>query len=87
MHVSPQAPNPCEWPCAPHRRLSAGAAKIRLADYADVWIAQRPGLRPRAIEIYRGLLRRHVIPCLGNVPPGKIDTPMTRCWCARAGTG
>ena len=58
-------------------------AKIGLADYADVWIAQRPGLRPRTIEIYRGLLRRHVLPYLGNVPLGKIDTPMIRDWRAR----
>jgi integrase len=58
-------------------------AKIKLADYAGVWIAQRPGLRPRTVEIYRGLLRRHVAPYLGNVPLGKIDTPMIRDWRAR----
>jgi integrase len=58
-------------------------AKIKLADYAGVWIAQRPGLRPRTVEIYRGLLRRHVSPYLGNVPLGKIDTPMIRDWRAR----
>lgn len=60
-----------------------GGAKIRLADYAAVWIAQRPGLRPRTVEIYRGLLRRHVSPYLGSVPLGKIDTPMIRDWHAR----
>jgi integrase len=58
-------------------------AKIKLADYADVWIAQRPGLRPRTVEIYRGLLRRHVSPYMGNVPLGRIDTPMIRDWRAR----
>jgi integrase len=58
-------------------------AKVKLEDYADVWIAQRPGLRPRTIEIYRGLLRRHVGPHLGNVALGKIDTPMIRDWRAR----
>jgi integrase len=58
-------------------------AKIKLADYADVWIAQRPGLRPRTVEIYRGLLRRHVAPYLGAVPLGTIDTPMIRDWRAR----
>jgi integrase len=58
-------------------------AKIKLADYADVWIAQRPGLRPRTVEIYRGLLRRLVSPYLGSVPLGKIDTPMIRDWRAR----
>jgi integrase len=58
-------------------------AKIGLVDYAEVWIDQRPGLRSRTIEIYRGLLRRHVAPHLGNVPLGKIDTPMIRDWRAR----
>jgi integrase len=58
-------------------------AKIKLTDYADIWIAQRPGLRPRTVEIYRGLLRRHVSPYLGNVPLGKIGTPMIRDWRAR----
>ncbi len=58
-------------------------AKFKLADYADVWITQRPGLRPRTVEIYRGLLRRHISPYLGNVPLGKIDTPMIRDWRAR----
>lgn len=58
-------------------------AKIGLAHYAEVWIAQRPGLRPRTIEIYRGLLRRHVVPYLGNVPLGKVDTPMIRDWRAQ----
>jgi integrase len=35
------------------------------------------------VEIYRGLLRRHVAPYLGNVPLGKVDTPMIRVWRAR----
>jgi integrase len=46
-------------------------------------IAERPGLRSRTVEIYRGLLRRRVAPYLGNVPLGKIDTPMIREWRAR----
>jgi len=58
-------------------------AKIKLADYAEVWIAQRPGLRPRTIEIYRGLLRRHVVLYIGNVPLSTIDTPMIRDWRTR----
>jgi hypothetical protein len=56
---------------------------IGLVDYAEVWIDQRPGLRSRTIETYRGLLRRHIVPHLGNVPLGKIDTPMIRDWRAR----
>jgi integrase len=58
-------------------------SKIKLIDYAEVWIDQRPGLRPRTIEIYRGLLRRLVAPYLGNVRLGAIDTPMIRDWRTR----
>ncbi len=55
-------------------------ARIRLADYAEAWIAQRPGLRPRTLEIYRGSLKRHIVPYLGGVPLGKIDSAMIREW-------
>jgi len=27
--------------------------KIKLADYASVWIVERPGLRPRTVDLYR----------------------------------
>ena len=58
-------------------------AKVRLSDYAERWIAERPGLRPRTVELYRSLLRRHVTPWLGDVPLGKLDTPLVREWRAR----
>jgi integrase len=45
--------------------------------------AERPGLRPRTVELYRSLLRRHVTPWLGDVPLGKLDTPLIREWRAR----
>jgi hypothetical protein len=31
-------------------------ARIKLVEYAEQWIAQRAGLRPRTIELYRGSL-------------------------------
>ena len=55
-------------------------AKITLADYADRWITERAGLRPRTVELYRWLLRRHIRPWLGDVPLGKIDAPLVREW-------
>ena len=41
-------------------------AKVRLSDYAERWISERPGLRPRTVEFYQSLLRRHVTPWLGD---------------------
>lgn len=58
-------------------------ARINLADYAQAWITQRPGLRPRTVEIYRGSLKRHIVPYLGGVPLGKIDSAMIREWRAQ----
>jgi integrase len=58
-------------------------AKIRLSDYADRWIAERAGLRPRTVELYRWLLRRHITPWIGGVPLGQIDTPLVREWRAK----
>ena len=58
-------------------------AEVTLGDYAERWIAERPGLRPRTVELYRWLLRRHIVPWLGGVPLGKIDTPLVREWRAK----
>ena len=54
--------------------------KIKLADYAATWITQRPGLRPRTVDLYRWLLKKHIAPVLGGVPVGKISTAMIREW-------
>ena len=54
--------------------------KIRLGDYASVWIAERPGLRPRTMDLYRWLLRKHIEPYLGGVPVGKMSARLVREW-------
>jgi hypothetical protein len=57
--------------------------KIRLRDYAESWIADRPGLRPRTVHLYGWLLAKYVTPHLGNVQLGQLDTPMIRQWRAK----
>ncbi|WP_433346005.1 tyrosine-type recombinase/integrase [Micromonospora sp. CA-111912] len=57
--------------------------KIRLQDYAERWITQRPNLRPRTVHLYRWTLGRHITPHLGEMPLNRIDTPMVRDWRAR----
>ena len=54
--------------------------KVETADYAETWIAQRPGLRPRTMDLYRWLLRKYIAPCLGKVALGQLSTPMVRQW-------
>jgi Phage integrase, N-terminal SAM-like domain len=54
--------------------------KVKLADYAETWITERPGLRPRSADNYRWLLTKHIEPHIGGVPVGKLSTPLIRQW-------
>jgi integrase len=54
--------------------------KVKLVDYAEKWISERAGLRPRTVELYRWLLRKHVAPGLGGVSLGKLTTALIREW-------
>ncbi len=58
-------------------------SKVRFRDYAESWIAERPGLRPRTVELYGWLLKRHITPHLGNAELGKLNTQMIRAWRAK----
>lgn len=58
-------------------------ARVTLADYAERWVAQRPGLRPRTVALYRWLLGKHITPYLGRVELSRLDTPMIREWRAK----
>jgi hypothetical protein len=42
------------------------AGEERLVDYAERWIRERAGLRPRTVEQYRFQLRRYITPHLGQ---------------------
>ncbi|MEV4417391.1 site-specific integrase [Catellatospora sp. NPDC049609] len=54
--------------------------EIRLKDYAERWITQRPNLRPRTVALYRWTLTKHITPYLGGVPLGKLSTALVREW-------
>jgi hypothetical protein len=34
--------------------------RVKLAEYAATWIAERPKLRPRSVDNYRWLLKKHI---------------------------
>ncbi|MFY1625949.1 tyrosine-type recombinase/integrase [Micromonospora sp. WMMD735] len=65
---------------ARHEWTDPTRAKIKLADYARRWIDQRPNLRPRTVHLYGWLLDKHIVPYLGGVDLGRLDTPMVRDW-------
>jgi integrase len=54
--------------------------KVKLGEYASAWITERPGLRPRTMDLYRWLLRKHIEPHLGGAPIGRVSTRMIREW-------
>lgn len=60
--------------------LDPERAKITLADYAERWVTERPGLRPRTVALYRWLLRKRIVPHLGGVPIGRLSTALIRQW-------
>ncbi|UIJ59903.1 site-specific integrase [Amycolatopsis acidiphila] len=55
-------------------------AKVTLGEYAERWIRERPGLRPRTVELYRWLLRKHVLPYIGGVELRKLSAATFRQW-------
>ncbi len=59
------------------------AGQVRLDAYAERWISQRIGLRPRTLELYRWLLAKHIAPHLGAVAVTSISPDMVRDWRAR----
>ena len=56
----------------------SGQATLR--EYSETWLAQRPSLRPRTQELYSSLLRRHLLPVLGDVELAKITPAKVRSW-------
>jgi integrase len=53
--------------------------KVTFDVYAAGWVRDRM-LRPRTDELYRGLLRNHLLPTFGNRPVGEIREPEVRRW-------
>ena len=49
------------------------AGEERLVEYAERWISERAGLRPRTVEQYRYQLRRYISPHLGQLRLVDLD--------------
>ena len=56
------------------------AAEVLVPDYAATWIDERPGLRPKTVLIYRGLLRSHIAPHFEHVTVGEVNVARVRRW-------
>jgi integrase len=54
--------------------------RVPFAKYAADWIDERPGLRPKTIQLYRYLLRCHLLPSLGLKAVADIKEAQVRRW-------
>jgi integrase len=66
------------------------AGAVSLDEYVPKWIAERPNLSRRTVELYEGLHRLHLSPDLGRLGLADITYARVRAWRANrldAGTG
>jgi integrase len=54
--------------------------QITLGEYAETWLRQRAGLRPKTIDLYRYLLDRRIMPELGPLQLRAITPARIRAW-------
>ena len=55
--------------------------RVTVSDYAATWLDQRPRpLAPRTREQYEYLLRKHILPVLGDVEVGRLTVAAIRSW-------
>jgi integrase len=59
------------------RRLRRGErvapSRQTVAEAAEAWLAARPQLAPRTVELYESVLRNHVVPALGRMRLGEVS--------------
>jgi hypothetical protein len=59
--------------------IDPDAAQVTFGEYAEQWIGDRV-LKVRTEELYRSLLRNHLLAAFGNVSIGDIDEAAIRRW-------
>jgi integrase len=55
-------------------------ASLPFEPFALHWLSERPDLQPRTLELYRSLLRCHLLPEFGELPLGRISPSAVRSW-------
>ena len=56
------------------------AGRVPFLAFAAAWIDERPGLRPKTIQLYRYLLRAHLREAFGSATVAGITEPGVRRW-------
>jgi integrase len=63
--------------------LNPEAGTVPFEEYAKSWVAERPNLRPKTVQLYEGLVRLHLVPvlsALGVVTVADIKEATVRKW-------
>lgn len=60
--------------------LDPHAGLVPLGEYAERWVNERPGLAPKTVVLYEGLLRRHIRPELGGLAVADVTPARVRSW-------
>jgi integrase len=54
--------------------------RVTIQEYATKWIDQRHDLRPRTADDYRDIIRKHIVPHLGDKHLSKLSPAEVRSW-------
>jgi integrase len=60
--------------------IDPDAGRVPFIEYASSWVAERPNLRPKTLQLYKGLVRLHMVPALGSLTVQEITEPRVRRW-------
>jgi integrase len=60
--------------------IEPDAGRVPFIGYANSWVAERPNLRPKTLQLYKGLVRLHMAPGLGSLTVQEITEPRVRRW-------
>jgi integrase-like protein len=60
--------------------IDPDAGRVPFIEYANSWVAERPNLRPKTLQLYKGLVRLHMTPALGALTVQEITEPRVRRW-------
>ncbi|MFC5831213.1 tyrosine-type recombinase/integrase [Nonomuraea insulae] len=60
--------------------LNPDLGKVSFKEYGSTWIDERPGLRPKTVQLYEGLLRIHLLPTFGNCAMSEVKVAHIRKW-------
>lgn len=60
--------------------LDPDAGLVPLGEYVERWVHERPGLAPKTVVLYEGLLRRHIRPELGGLALADVTPARVRSW-------